>query len=202
LNSPVYGLPVGWAYVRPLGTHAISDFKPDATSFSTTPIWALALPDGPGAHTRFAEPLPAPLARATVAGIGVACGRVALDVAWAGRLAAVGTPPILVRPETVTEDIFGLAQAAGILTAAGNRTAHAAVVARQPGKVCLVGCGELTFDLARRACRIGAQVVTEGDMISLDGNLGAIYPGLLPIVTLRPERELAIVAGWRGARDA
>jgi len=171
-----------------------------------TPSQALARLEGIDlatvAHTRFAEPLPAPLAHATVAGIGVACGPIALDAAAAARLAAAGTPAILVRPETVTEDIAGLAQAAGILTAAGSRTAHAAVVARQLGKVCLVGCRELTLDLPRRTCRIGARTLAEGDMISLDGNLGAIYPGVLPIVTLRPERELAIVAGWRGAKAA
>ncbi len=154
------------------------------------------------ALTRFAEPLPAPLAHATVAGIGVVDGPIALDAAAAARLAAAGTPAILVRPETVTEDIAGLAQAAGILTATGSRTAHAAVVARQLGKVCLVGCRELTFDLPRRVCRIGERTLAEGDLISLDGNLGAIYPGVLPIVTLRPERELAIVAGWRGAKAA
>ena len=154
------------------------------------------------ARTRFADKLPAPLAHATVAGIGVACGPIALDAAAAARLAAAGTPAILVRPETVTEDIAGLAQAAGILTAAGSRTAHAAVVARQLGKVCLVGCHDLTLDLPRRACRIGARTFSEGDMISLDGNLGAIYPGALPIVTQRPERELAIVAGWRAAKAA
>ena len=89
-----------------------------------------------------------------------------------------------------------------MLTAAGSRTSHAAVVARQLGKVCLVGCRELTIDLPRRACRIGAAALAEGEAIALDGNLGAIYPGVLPVVTQRPERELAIVAGWRGAAAA
>ncbi len=149
------------------------------------------------AHTRFAEPLPPPMARATVAGIGVASGPIALDAAAAARFASAGTPAILVRPETVTEDIAGLVHAVGLLTATGSRTAHAAVVARQLGKVCLVGCRELTPDLPRRTCRIGERMLAEGDPISLDGNQGAIYPGALPVVTLRPERELAIVAGWR-----
>ena len=152
---------------------------------------------GAVAYTRLAEPLPAPLSHATVACIGVACGPIALDAAAAARFAGAGSPAILVRPETVTEDIAGLVHAVGLLTAAGSRTAHAAVVARQLGKVCLVGCRELTLDLPRRACRIGARTLAEGDLISLDGNLGAIYPGVLPVVTLRPERELAIVAGWR-----
>ena len=81
-----------------------------------------------------------PLAQAVVAGVGVASGPVALDAAAAARFAGDGTPAILVRPETLTADIAGLAGAAGLLTAAGSRTAHAAVVARQLGKVCLVGC--------------------------------------------------------------
>jgi pyruvate,orthophosphate dikinase len=152
--------------------------------------------------TRFAAPLPSPLAQATPAGIGVASGPIALDAAAAARFAAAGTPPILVRPETLTEDIGSLAQAAGILTATGNRTAHAAVVARQLGKVCLVGCGALMIDVPRRACRIGGQALAEGDLLSLDGNDGMVYPGALPITTQRPDRELAIIAGWHDAKAA
>ncbi len=80
-----------------------------------------------------------------------------------------------------------------------GRTSHAAVVARQLGKVCLVGCSALSIDLQRRLCRIGERTFTEGDFISLDGNNGAIYPGRLAIVAERPERELAIIAGWSRA---
>ncbi len=148
-------------------------------------------------HTRFASPLPDPLARAVVAGAGVASGPVALDAVAAARFAAAGTPPILVRAETLTADIAGLANAAGLLTAAGSRTAHAAVVARQLGKVCLVGCAGLEIDMARRVCRIGGTLVAEGDAISVDGNTGAVYPGALSVLTERPERELAVVAGWQ-----
>jgi pyruvate,orthophosphate dikinase len=153
-------------------------------------------------RTCFAAPLPEPLAQAVVAGAGVASGPVALDEAGSARFAASGAPAILVRPETLTADIAGLANAAGLLTAAGSRTAHAAVVARQLGKVCLVGCAGLEIDLARRQCRIGGVVFSEGDAISLDGNTGAIYPGALPVLTERPERELAVVAGWSGERAA
>jgi pyruvate, orthophosphate dikinase len=148
-------------------------------------------------HTRFAPPLPEPLAQGAVAGSGVASGPVALDEAASVRFAASGTPAILLRPETLTADIAGLASAAGLLTAAGSRTAHAAVVARQLGKVCLVGCAGLEIDLARRLCRIGGTLFAEGDAISVDGNTGAIYPGALAVLTERPERELAAVAGWR-----
>jgi len=150
-------------------------------------------------HTRFAAPLPKPLARAVIDGAGVASGPLALDAASAERFAARGTPPILVRPETLTADTAALANAAGLLTAAGSRTAHAAVVARQLGKVCLVGCPDLEIDGARHVCRIGDTYFTEGDWISLDGNTGAVYAGTLAIVTERPERELAVVAQWRRA---
>lgn len=73
------------------------------------------------------------------------------------------------------------------------------MVARQLGKVCLVVCRALSIDLQRRLCRIGNRTFVEGDFISLDGNDGAIYPGRLTIVAERPERELAIIAGWRRA---
>ena len=145
-------------------------------------------------RTRFADPGPV-LARAQVASVGVASGRIALDNAAAERLAASG-PVILVRQATVTEDIAGMASATGILTATGGRTSHAAVVARQLGRVCLVACPELTIDFARRACRIGGQEFAEGDPLSLDGNEGTVHAGLLEAVAERPERELAAIAAW------
>jgi phosphoenolpyruvate synthase/pyruvate phosphate dikinase len=73
------------------------------------------------------------------------------------------------------------------------------VVARQLGKVCLVGCAGLEIDMDRRRCAIGGTLVAEGDPISIDGNTGAIYAGALSVLTERPERELAAVARWRAA---
>jgi pyruvate, orthophosphate dikinase len=137
------------------------------------------------------------LARAHVAGMGVASGPVALDSQTAQRMQAAGTPAILVRKETSTADIEGMAGAAGILTAKGGRTSHAAVVARQLGKVCLVACAELEIDLDRRHCRIGGQTVREGEVVSLDGNGGGIYRGKINVVSEKPERELAAIAAWR-----
>ena len=153
-------------------------------------------------QTSFADPLPPALSTATVASIGVGAGPIAFDTEAAIRFADAGTPAILLRPETLTEDIAGLSRAVGLLTAAGSRTAHAAVVARQLGKVCLVGCPDLSIDLPSRRCQIGAQTFTEGETISLDGNTGAIYPGTLPIVTHRPDRELAIIESWRASKAA
>ena len=109
---------------------------------------------------------------------------------------------MLVRPDAATADIEGMAAAAGILTAMGGRTSHAAVVARQLGKVCLVGCRDLTIDFDRRACRIGARSLAEGDVLSLDANEGAIYSGRLETVIERPEREIAAIRSWQRAVHA
>lgn len=150
-------------------------------------------------RTRLATPPGPPLARAQVASIGVASGPIAFDAAAAKRFAAAGTAAILVRPDAVTSDIEGMAAAAGILTASGGRTSHAAVVARQLGKVCLVGCSDLTIDLDRRLCKIGQPTMHEGEFLSLDANDGGIYAGRLEIITERPERELAVIRGWQTA---
>jgi pyruvate,orthophosphate dikinase len=140
----------------------------------------------------------APLARAIPAGGGVAVGEIALDAETARRRAAAKKAVILVREDISTDDVAGIAGAAGILTARGGRTAHAAVVARQMGKVCLVGCRELAIDFAKRSCSIGGRLLREGQVISLDGGAGEIYAGAVDIVRARPERELAAVASWRG----
>lgn len=152
-------------------------------------------------RTHFAPPMPSPLAIAQVAGIGVACGAIALDAAAAQRMAAAGQKVILVRPETSTADIEGLAAAEGVVTATGGRTSHAAVVARQLAKVCLVSCPGLTVDLEGRSVRIGDRTFAEGELLSIDGNDGAVYPGRLKVVTERPERELAVIEGWRTAAE-
>ncbi len=148
-------------------------------------------------RTSFAPPVSKALAVAQVASMGVASGALALDTAAVKRFTDLGQMAILVRWETVTADIEGMALAAVILTGSGGRTSRAAVVARQMGKVCLVACPELEIDLARRQCSIGGQVFSEGDFLSLDGNAGAIYPGPLVPVVERPESALATIVAWR-----
>lgn len=147
-------------------------------------------------RTRFATPVPPILATAQVASIGVASGTIALDSDTVKRFADAGTPAILVRQATETSDIDGMALAAGILTATGGRTSHAAVVARQLGKVCLVGCSDLVVDMAKRQCRIGTMWLAEGDELSLDGNNGTIHPGRLEVLAECPENALAQIAAW------
>jgi pyruvate, orthophosphate dikinase len=150
-------------------------------------------------RTRLASPPGEPLAHASIAGVGVASGAIALDTEYAKRIAAQQRPVILVRPDAATADIEGMAAAAGILTATGGRTSHAAVVARQLGKVCLVGCQDLTIDFDRRVCHIGGQSIREGDLLSLDANDGTIYAGRLATVIERPEREIAAIRSWQQA---
>jgi pyruvate,orthophosphate dikinase len=139
-----------------------------------------------------------PAATAIAAASGVAAGQVAFDVAAATRMAACGTPVILVRRDIATDDIAGFAAAEGVLTAVGGRTAHAAVVARQLGKVCLVGCADLALEGTDQA-RLGQARIKEGDWLSLDGETGAVFLGRREIAAQRPEAELAEIARWRAA---
>ena len=84
----------------------------------------------------------------------------------------------------------------GILTAVGGRTAHAAVVAREMGKVCLVGCRALSIDVGRDVGRLGEKLLREGDFIALDGATGEVSLGLRRIVSEDPP-ETAIIQQWR-----
>lgn len=141
----------------------------------------------------------APLASAIPASVGVAIGHVVFDAQRACALAADGRPVILARPELNTDDFSGLAVAAGIVTTFGGRTSHAAVLARQWGKVCLVGCSDLRIVEGAREARIGARRLREGDLITLDGETGLIYADSIPIVTEAPADVLAMVDSWRQA---
>jgi len=131
-----------------------------------------------------------PLARAISASPGVAGGPIALDVEAARRFAEAGTPPVLVRSEAITEDIAGISLAAGLLTASGGRTSHAAVVARQMGVVTLVGCTALKVDLESRTLSLGEHRRSEGDSLCLDGETGAIYA---QTPRIRMEKPLALL---------
>ena len=92
-------------------------------------------------------------------------------------LAATGQKAILVRIETSPEDLKGMLDAAGILTARGGMTSHAAVVARGMGKCCVSGAGELQIDYKARTIEVNGYKVKEGDWISLNGSTGEVYLG-------------------------
>jgi len=137
-----------------------------------------------------------PIARAVPAGPGVAMGGVVFDVDRARRLAA-SHPVILVRHGLTAADLPVIAAADGVVTASGGRTSHAAVVARQLGKVCLVGCADLHVDESVQSCMLGSRVLHEGDVITIDGDSGLIYAGLVDVVIDRPDDALATIESWR-----
>ncbi len=132
-----------------------------------------------------------PLGRAATASSGVAVGEIALDEARATARRAAGVPVVLVRRDAETRDIAALESATGLLTQRGARTSHAAVVARQLGKVCLVGCNELQIDESARTIGLGETTLHEGDVITLDGNDGRFYAGAAQVEMHYPEELLA-----------
>lgn len=139
----------------------------------------------------------APIGHGIGVSVGIAVGRAAFDPESAQRLARAHGAVILVRPDTSTADVAGFAAAAGIVTAVGGSTAHAALVARQMGKPCVVGCRGLAVDPASRSARLGTSLIAEGDWIAIDGGDGSVYRGRPQVVIERPEAELAEIARWR-----
>jgi pyruvate,orthophosphate dikinase len=139
----------------------------------------------------------APVASGIGASGGIGIGRAAFDSASAERIASAGEPIILLRPDTSTADVAGFAVAAGIVTAVGARTSHAALVARQMGKPCVVGCSALRIDLDTRQAQLGGATLSEGDWITIAGDAGQLYLGRGQTVETRPEAELAEIAKWQ-----
>jgi pyruvate, orthophosphate dikinase len=117
------------------------------------------------------------LAKGLNAGPGAATGRIVFNAvdaeAWKNR----GEKVILTRIETSPEDIKGMDASEGILTARGGMTSHAALVARQMGKVCVAGCDELNIDYSKHTMTVKGKVLKEGDWISLDGSTGQVIEG-------------------------
>ncbi len=122
-----------------------------------------------------------PLGKGLPAGPGAAAGKIALNPDRAVELKAAGNRVVLVRQETSPDDIHGMNAAAGFLTARGGMTSHAAVVARQMGKVCVAGC-EAVEVLDSHTVRIGAKTFKEEDYLSINGSNGNVYEGDIPVV--------------------
>ncbi len=124
------------------------------------------------------------------AGPGAATGRVVFNAPDAEEWAQRGEKVILVRIETSPEDIRGMHAAQGILTSRGGMTSHAALVARQMGKVCVAGCGALEIDYKAREFKVGDRIIREGDWISLDGTTGEVFEGK---IQTRPSEILRVL---------
>ncbi|MFC4113055.1 pyruvate, phosphate dikinase [Nonomuraea zeae] len=137
------------------------------------------------------------IAKGMNASPGAATGKAVFTSARAVELAEQGEDVILVRRETNPDDLAGMIAARGILTSRGGKTSHAAVVARGMGKTCVCGAEELEVSTAERTFTApGGVVVSEGDVISIDGTSGEVFLGEVPVV------DSAVVEYFEGAEPA
>ena len=139
----------------------------------------------------------APLAHGTPASVGVAIGVAVFDPARVAGMKRDGRPVVLLREHAETADLTALSKSAALVTAKGARTSHPAVVARQLGKACIVGCASLKIDPDGRSGCFGETVVREGDLLSLDAATGLIFGGQLAVREGKPKALLDAVARWR-----
>ena len=130
------------------------------------------------------------LVKGLPAGPGAASGRIVFHAEDAVEWKKNGKRIVLCRIETSPDDIRGMEAAEGILTARGGMTSHAALVARQMGKVCVAGCEALHIDYAARVMRVNGTVLKEGDWISVDGSTGEVIRGE---VQTRPSEVLQVL---------
>ena len=124
------------------------------------------------------------------AGPGAATGRIAFTAATAELETRKGNKVVLCRTETSPDDLKGMLHSQGILTSRGGVSSHAALVARQLGKVCVCGAGDIKINYERRTLTAGKTVLQEGDYISIDGSTGIIYKGLIESADSEVKRVL------------
>ena len=130
------------------------------------------------------------LAKGLPAGPGAATGKIVFHAEDAVARKESGEQVMLCRTETSPDDIRGMEAAQGILTARGGMTSHAALVARQMGKVCVAGCEALSIDYSARMMRVGETVLHEGDWLSVDGSTGEVIQGE---IKTRPSEVLQVL---------
>ncbi len=131
---------------------------------------------------------------------GAAVGKAIFDADRAAEAGKSGQAVVLVREETNPEDVHGMIAAKGVLTARGGATSHAAVVARQFGKVCVAGAekGGLHVNDEEGYFTANDQTIREGDMISLDGTTGEVFAGAIALIepNFNEEKDLITLLGW------
>jgi pyruvate,orthophosphate dikinase len=141
------------------------------------------------------------LAKGIAAGPGAATGQICFHASDAEERfnRDQNVQLILVRRETSPEDLRGMRVAKGILTAFGGASSHAALVSRQMGKTCIVGCGALNIDYNAGTLSVGEKVLKDGDWISIDGFTGEVFAGK---VETKPSEVLEVVSGTMKAGDS
>ena len=137
-----------------------------------------------------------PIAQGLSACPGAATGKVVFDPLEAANRAQLNESIILVRPETSPEDIQGIHASEGVLTSRGGLTSHAAIVTRAMGKPCVCGAESIAIDLKNNILTVGDVQVKKGDEITIDGDTGRIYLGLLPLQEAEATTELNELMTW------
>jgi pyruvate, orthophosphate dikinase len=127
---------------------------------------------------------------------GAACGEIVFTSEEAEKAAAEGRPCILVRTETSPEDINGMHAAAGILTARGGMTSHAAVVARGMGRPCISGAGALRIDAKAGTVTVLGKVHKRGDILTIDGCTGEVLDGRVTMRQPELSGDFGTLMGW------
>ena len=127
---------------------------------------------------------------------GAASGEIVFSSDEAAKLQADDRKVILVRIETSPEDIHGMHAAEGILTTRGGMTSHAAVVARGMGKPCVSGCGTIRVDYGRGTMSVGSRTFKTGDVITIDGSVGQVLAGRMPMIEPELSGEFGTLMGW------
>jgi pyruvate, orthophosphate dikinase len=156
----------------------------------------------PGQLDQLLHPMIDPSAKVDVAARGLnaspgaASGAIVLDADTAEERGKAGEAVVLVRWETTPDDIHGLIHAAGVLTAHGGMTSHAAVVARGMGKPCVAGCEDLSIDVSAGTLRIGTHDLRAGDVITIDGGSGRVILGSVPLVPPALDENFATILEW------
>ena len=137
-----------------------------------------------------------PIAKGLSASPGAASGKIYFHSKDIAEKAKANEKVILVRQETSPEDIEGMISAEGILTARGGMTSHAAVVARGMGKCCVAGASDIKVDEDSNTMKIGDKIYHEGDVISINGNTGLVYEGVIKKVNPSLSGNFATFMSW------
>ena len=141
-----------------------------------------------------------PIADGVNASPGAAVGAIVFDAEEAERRGKSGDRVILVREETTPDDLHGMIEAQGILTARGGKTSHAAIVAVGMGKPAVCGVGAIEIDELDGTMTIGDLTLNEGDMITIDGTIGTVYAGEAPLIPPQTDNpHLVQILEWADA---
>ena len=173
--------------------HAIQSADPDALSQLLAPIFDRA-------DYELARKSGRLLTSGLPAGPGAATGQLVFTAAKAEELANSGKKVVLARVETSPEDLRGMIAAEGILTSRGGVSSHAALVARQMGKVCVAGAGAIQIDYAKGTLFCSGQTLREGDAISINGSTGEVFAGA--IKTADSELQQVLIANTMKPADS